>query len=428
LLFTFTSGAVWTIGPGGDADAITPSSRLTDVQEYLAATQVPPLTIKNKMLMVAGKANQGYEIHSIGEDVNSGVAGKYIGSDLTVLARHLFENFTILEWCYIERPHRLILGIRDDGKIVCLAYLDEHQIYAWTLWETEGTFESICSVPEGQRDVAYVVVKRTVNGSDVKYVEQLQDRYFTSISDAWFVDCALSVDNTNAVTVSGATAANPVVVTVTAHPYSNGDIVYLSDITGMTELNDREFTVANQATNTIELSGEDGTGHTAYVSGGSAQLMTKVLTGLDHLEGRTDVIAQYDGNIQSGLTVTSGSTTLANAFIKCIVGLPYTGTMESVPVNSVPEVIAKKKSINGVVVRIKDTRGIYAGTKLGSDMEEFPTREVEVWGDPAASVTDVIRINVSSDWKRDTSVFIQSEPGLPQTILSMAADTNVGGS
>lgn len=60
-------------------------------------------------------------------------------------------------------------------------------------------------------------------------------------------------------------------------------------------------------------------------------------------------------------------------------------------------------------------------------MQEYPSRELEVWGDPAATVTDVIRLNVPSDWKRDTSIFIQSEPGLPQTILSVVPDVTEGG-
>ena len=37
----------------------------------------------------------------------------------------------------------------------------------------------------------------------------------------------------------------------------------------MTEINDRFFEIANVATNTFELKGEDGTGHTAYTSGGT---------------------------------------------------------------------------------------------------------------------------------------------------------------
>lgn len=62
------------------------------------------------------------------------------------------------------------------------------------------------------------------------------------------------------------TAANPVEIGLTAHGYSNGDSVY---ITGslMTELNGRFFTVTGAATDTFELSGEDGTGRATGLSG-----------------------------------------------------------------------------------------------------------------------------------------------------------------
>jgi hypothetical protein len=71
-------------------------------------------------------------------------------------------------------------------------------------------------------------------------------------------------------TISGATQANPVVLTITGTTLSNGDRIFVKDIAGMVELNNREFTVANKTTNTIELSGVDGTGFTAYTSGGTA--------------------------------------------------------------------------------------------------------------------------------------------------------------
>jgi hypothetical protein len=71
-------------------------------------------------------------------------------------------------------------------------------------------------------------------------------------------------------TISGATQANPVVLTITGTSLANGDRIFVKDVAGMVELNNREFTVANKTTNTIELSGVDGTGFTAYTSGGTA--------------------------------------------------------------------------------------------------------------------------------------------------------------
>lgn len=425
LLFVFTSGAVWTLGPGGNADGITPSSKQLKVQEYLSSTHVPPMTIKTTMLMVSGKADRGFEIHSIGEDINSGVSGNYVGSDLTVLSRHLFEGYTIKEWAYIERPYRLILCVRNDGKIICMTYLNEHQIYAFSIWETDGEFESVCSVPEGQEDTAYFIVKRTINGNVVRNMEKLHTRQFTEIEDAFFVDSGVTFDGTDPKTITGTTAANPVVITANAHGYSNGDTVNIKNVEGMTELNNNEYTIANVTTNTFELSGVDGSAYTAYTSAGESQKMYSNISGIDHLEGET-VIALADGNLTEGLSISGGYVTIPNKFVKAHVGLSYHPLIESMPINAAAQTISKRKIVKAVIMRVLSTRGIFAGTKE-NNLEENPTRSTELWGDPAQAISTIVRIPVSDDWRRDSSVIVRANPGLPQTVLSMVADTNVGG-
>lgn len=79
-------------------------------------------------------------------------------------------------------------------------------------------------------------------------------------------------------TITGITAASPPVVSSTAHGYANGDIVVIAGVVGMTQVNGRAFVVANQAANTFELKGVDGTSYSAYASGGTAskQTMTEV--------------------------------------------------------------------------------------------------------------------------------------------------------
>ena len=70
------------------------------------------------------------------------------------------------------------------------------------------------------------------------------------------------------ISAPGITQANPGVVTAVAHPFSDGDIIYITDVSGMTEVNGLIFTVANSTTDTFELQGIDTTGFTAYTSGG----------------------------------------------------------------------------------------------------------------------------------------------------------------
>ena len=78
--------------------------------------------------------------------------------------------------------------------------------------------------------------------------------------------------------ITAATKADPVVVTAASHGLSNGDRVYITSVTGMTQLNNREFTVANKTTNTFELSGIDGTGFDTYSSGGAVGKIVEVTT------------------------------------------------------------------------------------------------------------------------------------------------------
>jgi hypothetical protein len=68
--------------------------------------------------------------------------------------------------------------------------------------------------------------------------------------------------------ITNATQADPVVITSNGHGLSNGDSVFIQSVGGMTELNNNHYVVANKTTNTFELAGVDGTGFTAYTSGG----------------------------------------------------------------------------------------------------------------------------------------------------------------
>jgi hypothetical protein len=79
-------------------------------------------------------------------------------------------------------------------------------------------------------------------------------------------------------TITGITQANPGVVTSAAHGYANGDLIYITDVVGMTEINDRikSYIVQGVTTNTFTLQDKDEvavdtSGFSAYSSGGFTQ-------------------------------------------------------------------------------------------------------------------------------------------------------------
>lgn len=84
--------------------------------------------------------------------------------------------------------------------------------------------------------------------------------------------------------ITGISQANPGVVTMASSPFSNGDIVIIEGVVGMTEVN-YDFTastiyiVASDAATTFALTDLDGnnvdtTGFTAWSSGGTVRLFS----------------------------------------------------------------------------------------------------------------------------------------------------------
>ena len=74
---------------------------------------------------------------------------------------------------------------------------------------------------------------------------------------------------TSAVAITGATQANPVQITATAHGRSTGDVVQITGVAGMGQINDRLFTVTVTGANTLTLDGVNGSAFSAYTSGGT---------------------------------------------------------------------------------------------------------------------------------------------------------------
>jgi hypothetical protein len=106
----------------------------------------------------------------------------------------------------------------------------------------------------------YVVANKTANTFELTGIDSTAYTTYTSGGDAF----------KSGWVVSAVTKANPCVVTITGHPYNDGDEIQLDSLGGMVELNARRFTVSSADTNTVTLLGLDSTSYTTYTSGGVA--------------------------------------------------------------------------------------------------------------------------------------------------------------
>ncbi|MBI1213956.1 MAG: hypothetical protein GC190_21045 [Alphaproteobacteria bacterium] len=113
------------------------------------------------------------------------------------------------------------------------------------------------------------------------YIVEFGDQYIRVWKDYGIITSSTK-------SISNVTQANPATVTSTAHGFLDGDRVIIAGVSGMTQLNNREFAVANAAANTFDLSGLDATGYGAYTSGGTASKIYEIAS--PYLEADLDAL------------------------------------------------------------------------------------------------------------------------------------------
>jgi len=435
-LIIFTSATEWKLTTE-NSDALTPTTIALRPQSYVGTGSLNPIVSGDAVLFIAELGGHVYDMNYSFE------TDKYKPRDISIIAPHLFDGFTIVDWDYSSVPTSLIWAVRSDGELMGLTYLSGQKpdVLGWHHHTTDGEFESVCVIPESNDEkMLYAVIKRRINGVDRRYVERLHSRIFDEVQDAFHVDSGLSYDNP--LTITGATQANPVVVTATAHGFSNDDVVQITEVgglglidVGMTELNGNRYTVKNKATNTFELydvaatpASVDGTAYGAYVTGGKARVEITNVTGLRHLIGES-VSIFADGSVVPAQTVdANGAITLTQGAARVHVGLPYTSDLQTLPT-----VVAKGdglgqgqlKSTPKVWLRVDKARGINVGPDF-SHLREYAQRTDEVYNAPTEMTSDEIEIQLDPKWARGGQIAIRQSDPSPISILSMTVETEIG--
>lgn len=194
-LLVFTSSGEWSVsGPDGGFSAVNP---IVTRYGYVGSSTVKPLVADDTALFVDRTAQRVRDLRYAFE------SDGYSGNDLTIFASHFFAGRRIIAWAMAKNPYSLIWVVLDNGKLLSLTYNREHQVWGWTEHEMSGLVESVACVPEGSLDATYLIVRRSINGENRRYVERLDDRAFTSAADAYFVDCGITYEGDETDTIAG---------------------------------------------------------------------------------------------------------------------------------------------------------------------------------------------------------------------------------
>jgi hypothetical protein len=201
-LIVGTAGSLFAIHEMTGSEAFGPANCKADFQGSSGAAAVVPIVAKDTVLYLSPSRKQ---LHEIGYDA---VKEKFVSIDMTDLSEHITGD-GILQMAYQREPWPINWGARADGLLVGFTYNPEQDVKSWHAHEIGGDAivesVSVIPAPDGTHDELNMICRRTINGRTKRYIE-----YMTlpladgdEIEDGFYVDCGLTYDSTDALTISG---------------------------------------------------------------------------------------------------------------------------------------------------------------------------------------------------------------------------------
>jgi len=198
VLMALTYGGEFTLR-GGIEKPITPTNIQVKPKTNYGARRVRPVKVQKERVFVQRSGTQLVAIQYAEENDTFGA------EDISILSEHLFD-VGVVELAYQRRPVPSLYAVLESGGIA-VGTIDRNQnILGWAPWETDGVVESVCAIPRGKTDEVWLLVRRTVNGSTVRYVERLEETFEalygqTGYPYGYTVDCAIEKSSATPFTV-----------------------------------------------------------------------------------------------------------------------------------------------------------------------------------------------------------------------------------
>ena len=254
-----TSDSDFSVAPA--SGAITPTSIEQICQGHRGSSKTTPVVIGNELLLVQP---MGTTVRNL---IYQFAVQGYMGDNVSVMSQHLFSGHNIVEMAYQQEPDSIVWAVRDDGVLLSLSYMREQEVCAWTRHDTDGVYESVCCIPNETLGIneVWFVVKRTINGSDVRFIERMAARDMgDDPADYMMLDCAVSVTN---VSPSASVTGLSHLEGKTVNALADGNVVRGLTVTGgavtlpvaATKIHVGLPYVSDVETLPIELQAQDGT-------------------------------------------------------------------------------------------------------------------------------------------------------------------------
>ncbi len=420
-----TSGAEWKLK--GKDGPLTFDNFDMSRQSTNGSAKIQPVVVNSNIIYAQRNAENIFQQQFAFERDN------WLSTDMSLIAEHITDG-GITEMAYQRTPRNILWLVRSDGTLLGVTLEESEQVIGWYRYTFDGDCESVGIIPGTGEDQVWVIIKRAIDGTVTRYVEQFQPTEYENQEDGFFVDSGLTFTGDGPFTVTNITQADPAIVTATRHTFTDGEQVRFSSVDGMTEVNHVVFTVGPVTNNKFEL--RDSTDivdinsidFTEYTSGGAVEQVENNFTTITHLEGET-VVTCGDGGYAGSYTVSSGTITLDDFYNKVHAGLAYTAKLKPMHL----EFATTGGALQGLMKRINATNIRFDRTlscSVGPTFDKYDTYVFRSMLDPLEAAPPLFtgdkRMLFDGPFDREGAICIQDSFPLPLTVVAIIADYEVG--
>lgn len=164
-LMAGTAGSEVTCRSSSFNEPLTPTNFTPKDSSNQGSAEVAAIKLDNKGLFVQRSGRALYEMayDVAGED--------FVPEDLTLLIPEIGDP-GITSIAAQRKPDTRVHCVRSDGTVGVLIFDRRENVICWVDVETTGSVEDVCVLPGTEEDYVYYSVKRTIGGTDYRYLEK----------------------------------------------------------------------------------------------------------------------------------------------------------------------------------------------------------------------------------------------------------------
>ena len=405
-LIALTSNNEYRIN-GSDGVFEANPSPVALVQSNYGSSHVEPIISGNMIIYVQ---SGGSVLRDMGYDY---LSDSYNGAELSLFASHLFEGKTVKYMTYAKEPYRLIWLVFSDGTCATLTYNKNQKICGWTRQVTDGFFESVAAIREGQEDTVYFVIRRYINPVYQGHYDYIESEKNISGVMTYKYVCGNNTYYCDSLFEVGATVYSDITLST-----SVGIINVLNEEEGTVLIGGTVKRYVERTKSRIVKKTQDG----FFLDSALNAVWdhdVSTISGLSHLAGK-EVLALCNGGLIQHLTVnSSGSVSLPYPVREITIGLPFEFRLETLNIEG-ENTQGLKKIINNVCVNILNSREEF---KVGGSVGLFvgTDRSVESVNNSNKLFTRNVAATPFNTATENATIVVMQDKPLPLTILSLSA-------